>query len=173
MSKMFSHTSLILAVIVVGLSAGQATAGKPGSYRPAVQQQTVTDNSQSVSQKFPRQQFTRQQHAVQSARWSVPPTSSPQQRTDTEREIPRLGVFYKVVDGVGMRVVSVERGSAAEQLELQAGDLILSVNGDRLLRSGDWERTLRNTMNRGHKLVLSIFDNRTATVANRTAMLVR
>lgn len=56
---------------------------------------------------------------------------------------PQLGEFFGVKDGQGVLVRSVDRGSAAEQSGLKAGDVIVRAGSNRITCSSDWRRALR------------------------------
>ena len=56
---------------------------------------------------------------------------------------PQLGQFFGAKNGEGVLVRSVEKGSAAEQAGLRAGDVITKINGDVVNDRGDFRRLMR------------------------------
>lgn len=61
-----------------------------------------------------------------------------------ENLTPQLADFFGVKDGTGLLVRSVEKGSASESAGLKAGDVIVSLDKERINDVGDWRRLMRN-----------------------------
>jgi hypothetical protein len=82
-------------------------------------------------------------------------------------DLPRFGFSSFNIYGVGERVTSVRWGGIAAQMGLESGDLILSMNGFPLSYHGSWNDALRNAMNNGGWVQLTIRDVRTGFIATR------
>jgi S1-C subfamily serine protease len=63
--------------------------------------------------------------------------SRPRLGIDAEDLSGKLGTFFGAPDGEGILVRDVNSGSAAEKAGLKAGDVIVSLNGERLRSVGD------------------------------------
>jgi serine protease Do len=57
---------------------------------------------------------------------------------------PQLGEYFGVKNGEGLLVRSVEKGSPAEAAGLKAGDVVVTVGGQRVSDRSDWRSTMRN-----------------------------
>jgi hypothetical protein len=79
--------------------------------------------------------------------------------------VPRLG-FTSYFNGQGEAVTRVLSGTAASRVGLEPGDVIVAVNGERLLTYGAWDREISNAAIQGH-VVLAIRDWRTGQTAFR------
>lgn len=75
---------------------------------------------------------------------------------------PQLGDFFGAPEGHGMLVRSVEKGSAADQAGLKAGDVIIKVGAERIADSGDWRMAVRGKS--GPVPVTIVRDKREQTV---------
>jgi S1-C subfamily serine protease len=91
-------------------------------------------------------------------------TSSSRSGAVVENLTPQLGDFFGVRNGEGVLVRSVEKGSAAEAAGLKAGDVIVKVEGDRIVDRGDWKSALRNHR-RGKVNVGIIRDKKEQTIS--------
>lgn len=60
-----------------------------------------------------------------------------------ENLTPQLADFFGVKNGTGLLVRSVEKGSASEAAGLKAGDVIVSLDKERINDVGDWRRLMR------------------------------
>lgn len=60
-----------------------------------------------------------------------------------ENLTPQLGEFFGTKGGSGVLVRSVEKGSRAEQAGLRAGDVIVKIDGSKVIDSSDFTRLLR------------------------------
>ena len=56
---------------------------------------------------------------------------------------PQLGEYFGAKGGEGVLVRSVQRGSAADNAGLRAGDVIVKVGQERVANGSDWRRLLR------------------------------
>jgi hypothetical protein len=81
--------------------------------------------------------------------------------------LPRFGFSSFNINGVGERVTDVRWGGLASQFGLERGDLILSLNGNRLTYHGSWTDALREAMYTGGVVRLRIRDVRTGFVVSR------
>lgn len=79
--------------------------------------------------------------------------------------VPRLG-FNSYFNGWGEHVTSVNCGSLAWSIGLEAGDTIVAVNGMRLTYDGAWYQAMAQAAAQGH-VVLAIRDWRTGGMAYR------
>ena len=75
----------------------------------------------------------------------VPPMTSPRGRLGVQLNelTPQLADYFGVTDG-GVLISSITKDSAAEKAGLKAGDVITSVNGDRVRHSDDLVDELRD-----------------------------
>ena len=71
----------------------------------------------------------------------------------------QLGEFFGAKDGQGVLVRSVEKGSAGEAAGLKAGDVIVSVEKERVLQPHDWRRIL-SMHSSGGKISVNIIRNK-------------
>lgn len=56
--------------------------------------------------------------------------------------LPKLGFHGRLIPGVGMQVVSVNFGGVAHREGLETGDIIVEINGRRIMHEFDYERAL-------------------------------
>ena len=61
-----------------------------------------------------------------------------------ENLTPQLGDFFGAKNGQGVLVRSVEKGSGADKAGFRAGDVIVKINGEPILDSGDFSHALRS-----------------------------
>jgi len=86
--------------------------------------------------------------------------------------LPKFGFQSFNVHGVGEQVTFVNCHSLAEQLGLERGDMILSLNGRSLTYHGAWNQALTNVMLQGGGMIhLNIRDIRTGQVVHRDAFV--
>ena len=78
--------------------------------------------------------------------------------------LPKFGFSSSTIQGFGERVVSVRFGGRAHQLGLEAGDVILSLNGYRLTYPGSWDDALSRALSDGNLVRLKVRDVRTGNV---------
>jgi serine protease Do len=71
---------------------------------------------------------------------------------------PQLAKFFRVPEGSGLLVRSVEDKSPAASAGLDAGDIIVTANGMPLETTADWLQTLRT--NAGHPVAILVLRNR-------------
>ena len=57
---------------------------------------------------------------------------------------PRLGFQGQLLNGYGMKIVSVNWGSAAQRAGLEAGDVITKINGRFIRSQWDYDQALQN-----------------------------
>ena len=62
---------------------------------------------------------------------------------------PRLGFTGLMLPGVGLRVVSVTPGSVAQQIGLEANDVIVSMNGQTIVSQPHYLQILRQAVDFG------------------------
>ncbi len=82
---------------------------------------------------------------------------------DAEDLNGQLGTFFGAPDGEGILVREVNPGSAAEKAGLKAGDVITSVNGERVRSVGDLREKLAakgEAKDKGQTLKLGVFRNK-------------
>lgn len=82
---------------------------------------------------------------------------------DAEDLNGQLGTFFGAPDGEGILVRDVNPGSAAEKAGLKAGDVITSVNGERVRSVGDLREKLaakRESKDKGQTLKLGVLRNK-------------
>ncbi len=60
---------------------------------------------------------------------------------------PRLGFNGQMIHGYGMKVASVNWGSAAQRAGLESGDVIMKVNGRAIRSQWDYDQALRDAAN--------------------------
>ncbi len=82
-------------------------------------------------------------------------------------DLPKFGFSSFTINGFGQRVTSVQWGGIARQMGLESGDVILSLNGYPLTYNGSWNDALREAMNNGGWVQLTVRDVRTGFVATR------
>lgn len=82
-------------------------------------------------------------------------------------ELPRFGFSSFSINGFGERVTGVQWGGIAQQMGLESGDIILGLNGFPLTYHGSWNDALREAMNNGGWVQLTVRDVRTGFVATR------
>ena len=82
-------------------------------------------------------------------------------------DLPRFGFSSFTINGFGERVTNVRWGSIAQQLGLECGDIILSLNGFPLSYHGSWNDALREAMLSGGYVQLTVRDVRTGFIATR------
>jgi hypothetical protein len=83
-------------------------------------------------------------------------------------ELPKFGFSSFSVNGFGERVTSVRWGGIAQQMGLESGDVILSLNGYPLTYHGSWNDALREAVyNNGGFVKLRVRDVRTGFIAFR------
>lgn len=58
------------------------------------------------------------------------------------QQLPRLGFYSQFVQGQGAHVTGVRHGSEAARLGLEAGDMIVGINGQKLMSKHDWNTIL-------------------------------
>jgi serine protease DegQ len=80
---------------------------------------------------------------------------------DAEDLSGQLGTFFGAPEGEGVLVREVSSGSAAEKAGLKAGDVIVSLNGERTRSLGDLRGKLAgNAADKPATIVLGILRNR-------------
>jgi hypothetical protein len=82
-------------------------------------------------------------------------------------DLPRFGFSSFNIYGVGERVTSVRWGGIASRMGLESGDVILSLNGFPLSYHGSWNDALRNAVDNGGWVQLTVRDWRTGFIATR------
>ena len=83
-------------------------------------------------------------------------------------ELPKFGFSGFNINGFGERVTNVRWGGTAQQMGLESGDVILSLNGYPLTYQGSWNDALREAVyNNGGYVQLKIRDVRTGFIAYR------
>jgi hypothetical protein len=82
-------------------------------------------------------------------------------------DLPKFGFSSFTINGFGERVTSVRWGGIAQQMGLESGDVILGLNGYPLTYHGSWNNALREAMNNGGWVELTIRDVRTGFVSTR------
>ena len=97
----------------------------------------------------------------------APDLGSPRGRLGVQvRELtPQLAEFFGVTDG-GVLVASITENSAAAKAGLKAGDVIVSVNGDRVRAADDLVDELRDTS--GGEVALGIVRDKKASTVTAT-----
>lgn len=63
---------------------------------------------------------------------------------------PKLGFHGRLIAGVGMQIVSVNYGGVAHREGLETGDIIVEINGRRIVQEYDYERALVDAAVYGH-----------------------
>jgi hypothetical protein len=82
-------------------------------------------------------------------------------------ELPRFGFSSFSINGFGERITSVRWGGLAQQMGLESGDIILRLNGFPLTYHGSWNDALREAVNQGGFVQLTVRDVRTGFIATR------
>lgn len=82
-------------------------------------------------------------------------------------ELPKFGFSSFSIDGFGERITNVRWGGIAQQMGLESGDVILSLNGHPLTYHGAWNDALREAVYNGGFVKLKIRDVRTGFTAFR------
>src|SRR5690606_5672346 len=67
---------------------------------------------------------------------------NPDHDHDHHWDVPKLG-FFGYTTHRGMVVTKVMPGTEARRIGLEPGDVIVSINGQRICHEGDYERILR------------------------------
>lgn len=78
--------------------------------------------------------------------------------------LPKFGFSSSTIYGYGERVVYVKHGSRASHLGLEAGDVLLSLNGYKLTYSGSWSDALSRALYDGNYVRLKVRDVRTGNI---------
>lgn len=90
------------------------------------------------------------QRTMQQGQTLVQPQQG-QQRTYVnpgyQQPTPKLGFNGQIVYGFGMKVVSVNWGSAAQRAGLESGDVIVKINGRQIKSQWDYDQALQNAAN--------------------------
>lgn len=63
---------------------------------------------------------------------------------------PKLGFQGQMLNGYGMKVVSVNWGSAAKRAGLEAGDVVTRINGRQIRSQWDYDQALRSAANNNY-----------------------
>jgi S1-C subfamily serine protease len=82
--------------------------------------------------------------------------------------LPQLGFCSFVISGTGEYVLSVDRHTAAARIGLEAGDVILALNGQRLQTEGAWYQAMARAAASDGRVTLRIRNGRTGHIAQRT-----
>ena len=82
--------------------------------------------------------------------------------------LPELGFCGFAVSGIGEYVLSVDPDGAAEQIGLEAGDMILALNGNQLAREGDWDQAMAHAAASDGRVTLKVRSGRTGNIAEHT-----
>lgn len=82
-------------------------------------------------------------------------------------QLPKFGFSSFNINGFGERITSVRWGGLAQQMGLESGDVILRLNGYPLTYHGSWNDALREAMNQGGFVQLTVRDVRTGFIATR------
>jgi S1-C subfamily serine protease len=77
----------------------------------------------------------------------------------------QLGAYLKVPDGQGVLVTEVQAGSAAEKGGLHAGDVITTVDGQRVRNTNELRARVRSTQET-HTAALKVIRNGVETTVN-------
>ncbi len=177
--KTFAVAALSLVLFVAGSNLALAGKGKPSpaqnsqSQNTQVQQYTAPvsqygytgqDNKTKTRTYVAQQPIQQQNVQQQDNRGSL-------KLVPTYNEIPRLGFHSVFVANVGERVTEVQYGSRAASLGLEPNDVILAVNGERLLRAETWFAAIERAAYNGGDVSLRILDTRTGNVAYRSLNL--
>ena len=64
-----------------------------------------------------------------------------------QQPAPKLGFNGQMIYNYGMKVVSVNWGSAAQRAGLESGDIIVKINGQPIRSQWDYNQALRNAAN--------------------------
>jgi S1-C subfamily serine protease len=92
----------------------------------------------------------------------------PTEHPDLHDSVPRLGFSGHFDYGHGMHVDYVPYGSIAWRVGLEADDVIVGINGQRIRSLNHYYSLLRHS---GSRVVLHIEDHRTGRIVSRTARL--
>jgi hypothetical protein len=82
-------------------------------------------------------------------------------------DLPRFGFSSFNISGFGERVTGVRWGGIASRMGLESGDIILSLNGFPLSYHGSWNDALREAVDNGGFVQLTVRDVRTGMIATR------
>ena len=82
-------------------------------------------------------------------------------------ELPKFGFSSFNINGFGERITNIRWGGLAQQMGLESGDVILRLNGFPLSYQGSWNDALREAMNQGGYVRLTVRDVRTGYIATR------
>jgi S1-C subfamily serine protease len=89
------------------------------------------------------------------------------------RSLPELGLTYRTIPGYGYRVQYTWYPSLAGRIGFEAGDVILSINGQRLSYTGAHQMPLAQAQWNGGWFWFAVQDVRTGSVITRWANLNR
>ena len=130
-------TRIIATVAFAAITILNANVNAQSNNAPtAAQSTTATTAAQLVS---PQSQTVVQQPFVGQVEARVYP--SPEVIV-LPPPAPKLGFTGQIVHGLGMRILTVNYGSPAQQAGLEHGDVILSANGIQIRHRGDLSRAL-------------------------------
>jgi S1-C subfamily serine protease len=90
---------------------------------------------------------------------------------DEAHQLPPLGFDSQLIAGYGEQVTYVERGSTAFRLGLEEQDVILSLNGKRLIHRDAWRAAWEAAISEGGIVTLKVRDARTGAIATRQTRL--
>lgn len=132
-------TNLTILTVAVFAAATLSSNVIAQEIKPnAIPQKQNKQNQQMQTQTVPQFQAIGQQQAFQ--------TQQGQQQMFVDpgfsRPTPKLGFQGQIIVGFGMKVVSVNWGSAAQAAGLETGDIITKINGRMIRSQWDYEQAL-------------------------------
>lgn len=68
----------------------------------------------------------------------------------------KLGISGQTIGNYGVKIIGVQTGSLADRLQLERGDIILSVNGCRVRSVSELRGALKDAIRKGGKVVIKV-----------------
>ncbi len=140
MKTTFNMTVAVIATIfTIATSASAQVSGNFGGFQSNEIQQFQTQPQIELTPPYTYAQGNAAQPQAIQQEYYVPPVEVVPPTCDY---LPKLEFDGREIHGVGMQVVQVKRGGVAEQIGLEAGDIIVRIDGRRISCVNDYKNAL-------------------------------